>query len=499
MKPNLESVSSDDQHSSVAEALGNLVLVSNREPYRHRHEGAAVTVDTPAGGLAIGMDPVMRRIDGTWIAWGDGDADFETVDDEDQVRVPPDEPAYTLQRLDLSPEAVAGYYDGYANQALWPLCHSMLEHVRFEPDHWRQYHAVNETFADAVLAHVDGDTPIWFQDYHLMLAPRLVRERAPDSFLFHFFHVPWPAPDVFRICPQATALLDGLLGNDLLGFHRPRYVAQFLQSVDQLLDDAVVDWGTSTVIYRGQRTHVEAVPFSVDADDIRQTAADADGGFWQQFRREHGIDPNVTVGLGVDRLDYTKGIPERLATLDHLFETRPALRGEFTYVQKGCETREHVPAYRQLRADIETTIDEINEQYGTEEWQPVVYTTAMYDRANLIALYRHSDLAIVSPVRDGMNLVAKEYVAAQVDNDGVLLLSPLTGAGGQLTEGVVEFDPYQKGAAADAIERALTMSETERTARMRTLRRQVHETDLSWWLEEIVTTVEQIRGERAEP
>jgi trehalose 6-phosphate synthase len=474
----------------------DLVLVSNREPYRHeyRSEGTTVDVETPAGGLAIGIDPVMQRLDGTWIAWGDGDADFDVADDTGQVTVPPSDPEYTLQRVRLTDDQVSGYYDGYTNQGLWPLCHSDITRATFDRGHWQQYRAVNERFAAEVLDHADSDSTVWFQDYHFGLAPRMVREQDPDPFLLHFYHIPWPAPDVFRICPQADALLEGLLGNDLLGFHRPRYGALFLQCVDQFCQDATIDWSDGRVHHDNGTTTVDAFPFAVDADRIREIADRTDGRFWRQFRREHGIDHHTTVAIGIDRLDYTKGLPRRLSVLERLFETRPDLQGEFTYVQKASPTRERIPAYQNLRERVESKVEAINEQFGTDEWTPVVYTTEMYDRQELFSLYRHSDLALVGPVRDGMNLVAKEYVVSQVDDDGVLLLSPLAGAYAELSDGALAFDPYDPSAAAEALEDALELSGSQRQARMRTLRRQVHEQDLSAWLDDVLTTVEEVRS-----
>lgn len=483
-----------EHRDPTVEGLADLVLVSNRQPYRHEYTDGDVTVDTPAGGLTSGIDPILQRIDGTWIAWGDGDADFDVADEDAQVQVPPSDPSYTLERIRLADEQVDGYYYGYANQALWPLCHAATGRVNFQRDHYEQYRAVNERFADAVGTHVDDDTTVWFQDYHFALAPRIVREHNPEAFLMHFFHIPWPAPDVFRICPQDREILDGLLGNDLLGFHCPRYCAQFLSCVDQLLEGATVDWSTDTVVYEGRRTRVGAFPLGVAADDIRDTVAESDGVPWAQFRTRHDIDGDTTVALGVDRLDYTKGIPERLDALERLFETRPDLRGELTYVQKATPTRERVPAYRRLRDRVEDRISEITDRFGTREWSPIVYTTRTLDREALFSLYRHSDVAVASPLRDGMNLVAKEYVAAQVDNDGVLLLSPLAGAFEQLAEGVVTFDPYDTQSGVEAIERAIEMDERERWSRMRTLRRTVHDTDISWWLAEFVDAADAVRG-----
>ncbi|AWB28331.1 alpha,alpha-trehalose-phosphate synthase (UDP-forming) [Halococcoides cellulosivorans] len=484
-----------DRRDDATVAIDDLVLVSNRQPYRHEYDDGKVTVDTPVGGLASAIDPVMQRTDGTWIAWGDGDADFDVVDGDDQVQVPPSDPAYTLERIGLTDYEVRGYYEGYANQALWPLCHTATGRVSFETDHWEQYRDVNAQFADVVSGHVDSDTTVWFQDYHFVLAPRMVRAAAPDAFQMQFFHIPWPAPDVFRLCPQSEAILDGLLGNDLLVFHTPRYCANFLQCVDQHCDGATVDWDTDSVVSEGRTTQLAAIPLGVDAPTIRDTVAADDSVAWAQFRARHDVGEE-TVAIGVDRLDYTKGIPRRLDALERLFETRPDLRGEFTYIQKGAPSREGIPAYQRLRETVEDRIRALNDRFGTDEWSPVVYTTRTLDRDVLYSLYRHSDMAIVSPLRDGMNLVAKEYVAAQVDSDGVLLLSPFTGAYEQLGEAAVAFDPYDTDRAAEAIERAIEMDDAERWRRMRRLRRAVHETDLAWWLDEAAATADDVRESR---
>jgi trehalose 6-phosphate synthase len=491
-----------ERNQDASGVLDDIVLVSNRQPYRYDYDEDApdgVEVETPAGGLAIALDPVMQEAEGTWVAWGDGDADFDVATDDGQVSVPPSDPEYTLQLLSLSESEVRGYYRGYANRALWPLCHSATGKMEFDADEWECYKDVNEQFADQICQHVTDDTTVWFQDYHFGLAPRSVRDRNPDATLIHFFHIPWPAPDVFRVCPQAEALLDGLLGNDVLTFHTSRYSQQFLRCVDQLLPTAVVDWRSGTVAYEGHRTQVATAPLGVEADDILSTAAQADTDFWEEFRTTHDIDADATVALGVDRLDYTKGIPERLDALERLFEKHPELRGDLTYVQKGCGTREGIEAYREHQEKIQRRIEEVNDRFGTDDWTPVVYTTEMYDREDLFALYRHSDIAVVTPVRDGMNLVAKEFIASQVDDDGVLLLSPLAGSVEQLGDPAVEFDPYDTEAAADAFVDAVEMDAGERQRRMHTLRQRVHDEDVSWWLDEMERLAEDAVDTRSKP
>ncbi|MFC6992477.1 trehalose-6-phosphate synthase [Haladaptatus sp. GCM10025707] len=467
-------------------AFSDVVVVSNRQPYRHSfdEDGETISVDRPCGGLTAGLDPVMQEIQGTWVAWGDGDADSASTDDDNCVRVPPDQPRYTLQRLSLSEFDVRGYYDGYSNQLLWPLCHSMAEKIDIDTGDWQTYREVNDKFADAVVTHAQPGGAIWFQDYHLTLVPRMVRNRLDEDVrLMHFFHIPWPAPDVFRACPHAERILDGLTGNDLLGFHTPRFAANFLECADRLLPEATVNWEENTVHTAQGTTTVTHASMGIDEESVRKQARAADGSFWADFRAEHSIDADVQVALGVDRLDYTKGIPKRLDALESLFEHRPDLREELTYVQKGTESRSRIPAYQNLQETVADAIERINDRFGTDDWQPVVETRAHLSREHLVSLYHHSDIGLVSSLRDGMNLVAKEYIAAQTDDDGVLVLSELAGASEELGEGALTVNPHDTGAMAATIEQAIELSKAERIARMRALREVVREENLESWID----------------
>ena len=462
---------------------GDVVVVSNRQPYRHRHEDGGVAVDQPTGGLVAGLDPVLQRIDGTWVAWGDGDADREVTDGDGEVAVPPDDPSYTLARVWLTDEEVDDYYYGYSNRALWPLCHSELGRADFDAGEWEAYRSVNRRFADAVAARADDDAVVWFQDYHFALAPRFASE-ATDATCMQFWHIPWPSADVFRACPQREALLSGLLGNDLLSFHVPRYADQFLDCVETVLPEATVDPATRRIRYRGETTHVDASPLGIDAEAIRGAARRSDDAGWRSFCHDHDVDPAGRVALGVDRLDYTKGIPARLDALEHLWETRPEWRGELTYVQKGCESRTRISEYRQLQTRIERRVEQINDRFGTDDWTPIAYTTERLPREALCGLYRRSDVALVTPVRDGMNLVSQEYVAAQVEDPGVLVLSHLAGAHDEFGEDALTVDPQDTPAHGETIEAALTMPAGERERRMDRLREHVHANDLERWIDE---------------
>jgi alpha,alpha-trehalose-phosphate synthase [UDP-forming] len=492
-----------ESESETATPLSSddVIVVSNRQPYRHLYEGEGneqtVTVDRPTGGLTAGLDPVMQRLHGTWIAWGDGEADRDAATDDGEVSVPPDDPQYTLKRLWLTDEDVNGYYYGYSNRALWPLCHLAMGRTEFDAQQWRKYCEVNEKFADAVIEQTDGDSIVWFQDYHLARAPRIVRSHCSNNpFILHFWHIPWPAVDAFRACPQAHAILDGLLGNDLIGFHVPQYCRNFLECVDRLVDDAEVDHDRDRIRHDGRETVVGAFPMGVDADDIEQQSEAASEEMWHSFKRDYDIDPGTRVLLGVDRLDYTKGIPQRLEALEHLWETYPEWRETVTYVQKGTESRSRIPAYQKLQEKVNGIVERINDRFATDDWQPVVLVEEMLSREALCGLYRYSNVALVSPLRDGMNLVAQEYVASQIDDDGVLVLSELAGSSEELGDAVLTVNPYDTESHTETIDRALTMPAAERRNRMRRLRRSVHDNDISAWLNSVFDAAQQLRDER---
>ena len=503
-----------DREPDIGLITTDVHVVSNREPYRHEYDGAAtdgmgvdgagatdgregdVVVDRPVGGLTAGLDPVMRRLGGTWIAWGDGEADFAASDDDNRVAVPPEDPQYTLHRIPLSDEEVEGYYEGYANRTLWPLCHAQMGHVEFHADDWETYRTVNRKFAAVTADSVDDSSTVWFQDYHFALAPRYLRAET-DALLMQFWHVPWPAAEVFRTAPHREALLKGLLANDLLGFHVPWYSSNFLECVEEFLEEAIVDWAEGRVHYGDRPTRVESFPLAVEAEEIRELAeAGADDDASGRFRADHGIDPDRRLVLGVDRLDYTKGIPERLAALEHLWETRPEFRGAFTYVQKGRESRQGIEAYRELQATIDDAVARVNDRFGTDGWQPVVATTDHLPPEQLYGLYRDADVALLTPLRDGMNLVAKEYVAAQADDDAALVLSEFAGAYRQLGEDAIGVNPRNTPETAAAIARGLEMDEGERRVRMRRLRDQVAGETVDGWTESVMDAAAAVAGRR---
>lgn len=494
-----EERTTGDVHDEISARLNDrdLVVVSNRQPYSHEFEDGEVTTVPNAGGLTAALDPLMQELSGTWVAWGSGDADREVADGEGRVTLPPGDNAYELHRVWLDDDEVEGYYRGYSNRVLWPICHSDVSKVDARPSDWETYRDVNDTFAERTIAGSSDDAVIWFQDYHFATAPRTVREARPDAFLAHFWHIPWPTWDVFQVCPHREAVLGGLLANDLIGFHTDADCRKFLDCVESA-GIGRVDRITRSVAHDGGRTYVRPFPIGIDAAQWEDLAATAEANrFRESFRADH-----ETLGrhlaLGVERLDYTKGIERRLDALAHLWETRPEQRGELTYVQKLSSSREDIPAYHRLRDRIEDRIETINDRFGTDDWKPVLYLTEHLSREELAGLYDEADLALVTPVRDGMNLVAKEFVAAQRDDPGTLLLSELAGASEELGSESVLVNPYDVGELADAIEESLSIPLDERRERMDRLQTEVRTNDVYAWLLAQFSTIERVQEQQSE-
>lgn len=489
--------SSTSRSTSVEESLpdSSLTVVSNREPYVHEYADGDVRIERPTGGLVAALDEVVADVGGTWVAWGSGDADFDpAVAPGGEVRMPPgsdgeasvedDDPSgYTLSRVDLPRRLVDAYYYGYSNQVLWPLCHLDTNYVRVDPAFFAAYEEANERFVERV---VDTDPDVvWFQDYHLALAPALVRARRPDARLVHFWHVPWPTPEVFEICPQADALLSGMLANDAVGFHVPRYATNFLDCAAEFVLGATVDHENGTIAIDGHTVDVYASPIGVAPERVA-AAADSEmaSHYWERVVDRYDIDTANPVLLGVDRLDYTKGIVERLDAIDHLLNTRPELAGQFTFVQKATRTRERIPAYRQYHDAVRARIAELDHDHGTGDWAPVVYVEENVDHRALAGLYRNADIAVVSSRRDGMNLVAKEFVAASVGSDSALVLSRFAGAADALCPAALSVNPYDVAGFADTLERVLSLDTDDKRRRMESLARTVTREDIDHWLDD---------------
>jgi len=473
-----------------------LIVVANREPYIHRHNGDRIECIFPASGMATALDPVMRACGGVWIAHGSGNADRETVDGNDHVRVPPDEQRYTLRRVWLDKDLENGYYYGLANQALWPLCHIAFTRPVFDARHWECYRQVNQRFADAVLEEVnDEPTFVFVQDYHLALLPRLLKKANPNLIVAQFWHIPWPNRETFRAFPWKEELLDGLLGNDLLGFHLRYHCQNFLDTVDRAIE-ARVDQERSEITCGGKVTVVRPFPISIDFDEHGRMAhsdsVEDQMTTWQSLLSLNGH----TLGIGIDRLDYTKGIPDRLRALDRLLAKYPDYRGKLIFAQVGVPSRSDIAEYRMLEEELDALVKEINARWSQNGWEPVFFLKDHFNQSELTALHRLADFCIVSSLHDGMNLVAKEFVASRVDDGGVLILSQFTGAARELTDAIL-INPFAVDDMADAIHRALQMPPAERQKRMKKMREVVAANTIYRWAGKIISAL--LRFEFPEP
>ena len=469
-----------------------LIVVANREPFIHRFEGDRVRCVRPASGLTTALDPVMRACGGTWVGHGSGSADRFVSDARGRIAVPPEDPQYTLRRVWLTKEEEQGYYYGFANSTLWPLCHQAYCRPSFVQSDWQQYQAVNRKFADAVLDEVeDGPALVFVQDYHFALLPRMLKDARPDLVVAHFWHIPWPNREVFRICPWGDEILDGLLGNDLLSFHIQYHCNNFLDTVDRGIE-ACVDMERFSVTRRGHDTLVRPHPISVDPE-LAEEYLPAD---WPEeearLRSRLGLGDRQLL-VGVDRIDYTKGIPERLRAVDRLLERYPTLKGRFHFVQVGAPSRGHLPAYRALNDEVEALVEEINWKHGEPPWAPIVFLNEHCDAGTITLLYRIASGCVVSSLHDGMNLVAKEFVSARSDERGVLVLSRFTGAARELTDAVL-VNPYDIDQLADGMLAALTMPPAEQQRRMRRMRHQVQDNNIFRWAGMLLSEAGKLLG-----
>jgi trehalose 6-phosphate synthase len=473
-----------------------VLIVSNREPYVHvRRKDNVIEIQRPASGLVTALEPIVRACSGTWIAHGAGNADRETVDKNDHVMVPPEHPAYRIRRVWLSPEEEQGYYYGFSNEGLWPLCH--IAHTRpvFRAPDWEHYRAVNRRFAEIVADEARTEDPIiLMQDYHFALLPRMVRERLPRATLITFWHIPWPNPEAFGILPWREEVLDGLLGSSILGFHTQFHCNNFFDTVDRLLE-ARVDRETFSISYGGDTTEVRRYPISIEwppaALQVQPPVAECR----KRVLERLGLPQEVKLGVGVDRLDYTKGILERFSAIERLLELEPRWIGQFSFVQVAAPSRSSIAEYQALDARVRELAARINERFGRAGYAPILLKIEHYDAAQVYELYRAADVCIVSSLHDGMNLVAKEYVAARDDERGVLILSQFTGAARELAEALI-VNPYDFEQSAAALHLALTMSPEEQRVRMRSMRGLVQEFNVYRWAGRMLLDAARMRHRR---
>lgn len=474
-----------------------VIMLANREPYVHnRNADGSIAVLHPASGLVTAMEPVMRACSGVWVAHGSGSADRATVDAFGRIRVPPGEESYDLRRVWLTPEQEKGYYYGFANEGLWPLCHIADARPTFRREDWEHYQRVNELFAEAVCeeARRDGgaeDPIVFVQDYHFALAPRMIRERLPNATIISFWHIPWPNSERFGICPWAAQLLEGLLGSSIVGFHTQLHCNNFLDAVDRLLE-ARIDREHFAVHQNGRAALVRPYPISIEWPNRWADALPPAAECRASVLKELGLPEDALLGVGVDRLDYTKGIEERLLAVERLLERHPEFVGRFRFIQLGAPSRTEIERYRVLNESVAAIAERVNARFSTAEYKPILFLRAHHEPATVFRFLRAANVCYVSSLHDGMNLVAKEFVAARNDEQGVLVLSHFTGASRELTEALV-VNPYDLEEASDALAAALRMPAEEQRTRMRAMRAIVTEFNVYRWAGRMLTDAAQLR------
>jgi trehalose 6-phosphate synthase len=485
----------DRLHRTLTESLDGdgVVVLANREPYiHHREHDGSVRVLHPASGLVTALEPVMRACSGVWIAHGSGSADRDVVDRRDRILVPPGEESYAIRRVWLGEDEERGYYYGFANEGLWPLSHLVYTRPVFRAEDWRHYEAVNRRFADAVCEEVDGPDPIVLvQDYHFALAPQRIRQRLPRATILTFWHIPWPNAERLGVCPWARELLEGMLGSSIVGFHTQQHCNNFLAGVERFLE-ARVDRERMSVVFGGRESLVRAYPISIEWPNRWASAAPPVAECRRAVLAELGLGPDGLVGVGVDRLDYTKGIEDRLLAVERLLERFPHLRGRFTFAQLGAPSRTLIPEYRELNERVEAVARRIDERFARGAWRPIALLRAHHEPPAIFRYLRAADVCYVSSLHDGMNLVAKEFVAARDDERGVLVLSRFTGAARELTEALL-VNPYDLEESSAALATALAMPPDEQAERMRAMRAQVSDFNVYRWAGRMLTDAARLR------
>ncbi len=470
-----------------------LFVVANREPYMHTREGRTIKTVVPASGLVTGLEPILRACDGTWVAHGSGNGDRETVDSRHCLRVPPENPRYTLRRVWLTKEQEKGYYLGFSNEGLWPLCHIAHTRPTFRAADWEQYKKVNAIFAEAVLEEMaDTEQPVVIvQDYHFALLPKLIKERRPDARVGIFWHIPWPNSEAFGICPWQEELLQGMIGADLIGFHVQAHCDNFLETVNTALE-ARVEWERFAVCQRGHSTVVRPFPISVAFPEVSHNPPQPSFHTHQAaLLREIGAEA-LYVGVGVDRVDYTKGIIERFLGIERFLEKYPQYQGRFSFVQIGAPSRTDVKRYADFLIEVQQEAERINRRFGCGDWRPVILRAWHHDHAEVDRFYRAADVCLVTSLHDGMNLVAKEFLVSRHDEDGALVLSPFTGAARELADALI-VNPYDIESVADSIFHALEMDPAQRRSRMRQMRATVKQQNVYRWAGTLIGELCEVR------
>jgi trehalose 6-phosphate synthase len=468
-----------------------LFVISNREPYSHLRRERKIEVMVPAGGLVTALEPVLRASGGVWIAHGSGDADFEVVDERNRIGVPPDNPLYTLRRVALTKAEEAGYYYGFANEGIWPLCH--IAHVRpiFRTEDWSRYVEVNQKFAAVALEEMEdvAEPCVLIQDYHFALLPKMIKDKRPDARIAIFWHIPWPNPEAFGICPWQKDILTGMMGADLVGFQTQYFCNNFLDTINRTLETRI-DWERFAVLKEGVMTVVKPFPISVAFPLAFQDIFPGNGSPRDKASLLKGLGVRARyLGVGVERMDYTKGILERFWGIERFLEKYEKYRGAFVFVQLGAPSRTSIQRYQDFLGQAEREVERINAKLRTRDWKPIVYLKKHHSHQEILPFYRNADLCMVTSLHDGMNLVAKEFVAVRDDGGGVLVLSQFAGASRELRDALI-VNPYDREQLAESIREALEMAPEEKSARMGRMRDYVKEHNVFRWagtlIEELV-------------
>jgi trehalose 6-phosphate synthase len=493
--------SADDLRAWLASAFRgeSIVVLANREPIRHDQAAdGSIAVKRSGGGLVTALEPLIQACSGVWVAHGSGTADRLVVDGRDGLGVPSANPSYRLRRVWLDPAEERGYYQGFANEGLWPLCHRAHVQPIFRSRDFDMYRAVNARFAEAVGNEATTASPVVLvQDYHFALAPLMIKRRVPLGSIIAFWHIPWPSPRDFAICPWGRELLKGLLGSTIVGFQTPEDGRNFIDTVEWSLD-ADIDRTRSVITYDGRRTTIRVYPVSIEWPSRYACQSPPVEACRAAIRREVGLRPDALMGVGVDRLDYTKGICEKFLAVERLLETHPEYRERFVFVQIAEPSRECLPAYRELRSRVQEETDRINARFGADGYRPIVLRETRHEPADVYRFLRAADLCYVGSLHDGMNLVAKEFVSARNDERGVLILSEFAGAAYELTDAMI-VNPYATEAVAGALADALRMPRSEQAARMCAMRAVVARQNAYRWAGEMLGDAARLRHNPPKP
>lgn len=465
------------------------VVVSNRQPYIHKISRGKIECTRGPGGVITALDPIMRELGGLWVCCGSGDAD-KLAAQNSKVKVPPYKPAYELKYLWLSKEENLGYYYGYSNQGLWPLSHLVFVKPEFNNSDWEIYKRVNKKFAENIYEEIRGKKAIVFvQDYHLALVGKYLKDMDPEIITLNFWHIPWPTYDVFRVLPQRQELLEGLLSYDLLGFHIKYFCNNFFEAVSNEVE-VKIDEENQLVVHKGHTSLVRGYPISVDFKGIEDSSEEEDvRGFADSLKEEFSLS-DYKIIIGLDRIDYTKGIIERLKAIDNLIDRHPELKEKIVFIQMGEISRIHLTKYKHLNDEVNQLVEEVNFKHSQNYWKPIIFLRRHLNFKEVLAFYKIADICVVSSLHDGMNLVAKEFISSRKNDNGILVLSEFTGASRELKDALL-VNPYHLEEMSEAIYNALTMDEEEMKKRMRKLRETVRENDIWKWIGSIISDIPQ--------